>query len=638
MKEIQDLNPLLAGMGRYIQDHIIDRGRDYYEQGLVEEIKIKGPWINATVLGNYGDYNVQVHMTDFSKSRCNCPYEDYCKHMAAVVFYVASEDAGQSNNSELNSCACAVDGTEGVAENTKQRPNHQPADDLDQRLKSMEQEDLLETIKQLMKADPALRETLRLILIERERAANLHTDRIRYMGLHSSLAYYQKELPAILKECESLFTETEKDDEDRDDNWGYGYDYDDDTSAVEWNFTMGLERLHRYGQELLKLVTAEHYISGTVGLLVVVSGLEEWSEKYDDEYSGDELTEGCSEFEDYLWEALVRVSIYQSHDPQAQTFLKELIEWIVHQCKKMDDLLAWTSVLTHCVPELQYFGHLRERIMPIDKDFLRSTRLQDERCRRTLVYWWVELCLSLNQEEEAKTTACIPEGSFLSDSSVAYCFARYYERRENWCEAVNVLQTVFNESSRTNPQDYQWIIRLCERSGDEQGIKDWYEKWFLSHPDLELFKRNVALNKHNADKEAKIQRWIDAMRRKKEYVLVIGMYLYQDDIDQAWAEFIKHKDQLQINEPILIKLFKQMKKHEPAKLIPLYRDLALKNISYRERSAYAMAARWMKDLKEVCALSGKKEEWITFHGQVMTEFRRLRSLMEEIRAAGIGQP
>jgi len=43
---------------------------------------------------------------------------------------------------------------------------------------------------------------------------------------------------------------------------------------------MGLERLHRYGQELLKLVTAEHYISGTVGLLVAVMGLEEWSEKY----------------------------------------------------------------------------------------------------------------------------------------------------------------------------------------------------------------------------------------------------------------------------------------------------------------------------------------------------------------------
>jgi len=633
MKEIQDLNPLLAGMRRYIQDHIIDRGRDYYEQGLVEEIQIKGPWINATVLGNYGDYSVQVHMTDFSKSRCNCPYEDYCKHMAAVVFYVASEDAGQYDNSERNSCACAVDGTEGV----EQRLNHHPPNELDQRLESMEKEDLLGTIKQLMENDPSSREKIRLILVERERSADLRSDRVCRMGLYSSLKYYQQQFPAILKECESLFTETAMDDDEHDD-WEYSYDYDDDASEAEWDFTMGLERLHRYGQELLKLVTAEHYISGTVGLLVAVIGLKEWSEKYDDEYSGIELTEGCSEFEDYLWEALDRMSIYQAHDPQAQTFLKELIEWIVHQCKKMDDLLEWTSVLTHCVPELKYLWHLRERLMLIDKDFLRSTSLQDERHRRMLVYWWVELCLSLNQEEEAKQTACIPDSSFLSDTSVAYCFVRYYERRENWREALITLQTVLDANSRVNPQDYQWIIRLCERSGDEQGIIDWHEKWFLSHPDLELFKRNVALNKHNADKEVKIQRWIDAMRRKKEYVLVIGMYLYQNDIDQAWTEFIKHKDLLHINEPVLLKLFKQMKKHEPGKLISLYRDWALKNIGYRERQAYAKAARWMKDLREVCSLSGKSEEWITFHGQVMTEFRRLRALMEEIRAAGIGQP
>lgn len=531
-------------MDRYIPDHIIARGLKYYEQGLVEDVQIEEIWIHATVLGNYGDYNVQVHIADFSRSRCNCPYGDYCKHMAAVVYCVTREYAGGPGYSEPPSgpCMCSSDDTgAGVAETSVQQPNHQPDDDLDQCLNSMGKEDLLETIKRLMETDPSLRETIRLILIERERAANLHSDQVRRMGLYSSLAYYQKEFPAVLKECESLFTETEMDDEDEDDNWGYGYDYDDDTSATEWDFTMGLERLHRYGQELLKLVTAEHYISGTVGLLVAVIGLEEWSEKYDDEFSGSELTDGCLEFENYLWEALERVSEYQLHDPQAQTFLRELIEWIIHQCQQLDDLLAWTSVLTHCVPDLRYLWHLKERIMLLDKDFLQSARLKDERHRRILVYWWVELCLSLNQKEEAKRTACILKGSFLSDTSVAYCFVRYYERRGNWREAVMTLQTILNASSRINPQDYQWIIRLCERSGDEQGIKDWHEKWLLSHPGFDLFKRNAALSTHDADKEAKIQKWIDVMKRQKEYALVIGIYLYlDDDIDKAWAEFIKH--------------------------------------------------------------------------------------------------
>ncbi|OPX87679.1 MAG: hypothetical protein A4E53_02391 [Pelotomaculum sp. PtaB.Bin104] len=635
MKGIRDSKPLLMGMDLYIPDHIIDRGYEYYQQGLVEEVRIKEPWIYATVLGNYGDYSVHVHMSEFNKSRCDCPYEGYCKHMAAVVYYVTEEYADKPGYSEPagSPCACATDETgAGVAEAAAQQPKLQLDNDLAQRLKSMEREDLLETIEQLMETSPSLQEMIRLIILERERTANLHSDKVRQMGLYTSLAYYQKEIPAVLKECESWFTEIEMDDDDEDDYWEYGYRHGDETSAAEWDFTMGLDKLHRYGQELLKLVTAEHYISGTVGLLVAVVGLEDWSAKYEDEYSESELTDGCLDFENYLWEALELVGQYQFHDPQAQTFLQELIEWIVNQCKQLDDLIAWTSVLTHCVPDLRYLWHLKKRIMLLDKDFLLSTRLRDERHRRILVNWWVELCLSLNQEEEAKRTASIVEGSFQSDTSVAYCFVRYYERRENWHEAVKALQTILNASSRSNPHDYQWIIRLCERSGNELGVKDWYEKWFLAHPAFDLFRQNVAIISNDADKEGKIQKWIDFMSHQKEYTLVIGMYLYLDDIDKAWAAFVKHKGQIQMDEPLLIKLFREMKNHNPAKLIPLYRDLALKNISRRERSAYARAARWMKDLQEVCALSGKETEWTTFYGRIMTEYRRFRALMEEIRA------
>ncbi|GBF35442.1 SWIM zinc finger family [Desulfocucumis palustris] len=632
MKKNHDLNKLLAAMESYIPDYIIERGLEYYENGLVENVNIDGQWVHATVLGNYGDYNVKVHMADFSKSRCSCPYEDYCKHMAAVVYQLTREYAGEQGYSEPagGPGRYKPDETESVAEPSAKQPD----DDLDQRLKSMGREDLLGAIKQLMETDPSSREKIRLILVEHERTADLHSDRVCRMGLYSSLKYHQQQFSAILKECESLFTEIDMNDEDSDDDWGYGNEYAEDA----WNFTMGLERLHRYGRELLKLVTSEHYISGTVGLLVAVKGLEEWIDKYDDEYSGSELVDGCSEFENYLWEALAIVGQCQLHDPQAQTFLRELIDWVVHQCKQLDDLLAWTAVLTHCVPERRYLWHLKERIMQLDRDFLRSDRLQDERARRALVYWWVQLCLSLNQEEEAKQTACILGETLQADNSLAYCFVRYYERREEWQEAVRTLQNILNANSRVNPQEYQWIIHLCQQSGDKQGVKEWHEKWFLSHPDLDLFKRNAALHKDDDDKEARIQKWIDAMRRKREYALAIGMHLYLDDIDKAWAEFIRHKDRIEIDEPLLLKLFKKMKKHEPARLIPLYRDLALINISRRGRRAYAKAARWMKDLREVCSLSGKSEEWAAFHGQVMTEYRRFRSLMEEIRAAGIGQP
>lgn len=638
MKERFDLKSLLTGMNQYIRDYIIDRGFVYYEQGLVEDVLINEPWVHATVLGNYGDYKVQVHLTDFSKSRCSCPYDDYCKHMAAVVYYAARECAEHPDYSEPAGihfrCGSGEAGA-GVTETFIRRPNRQPDDVLHQRMKSMGNDDLLKTISRLMEIEPSTRETIQLILIERERTANLRSDRVRRMGLYKSLAYYQKKFPAILKQCDSLFTVIETDD-DRYDNDRYESCYDDDyPSMTVWDFTKGLEILNRYAQELLKMVTAEHYISGTVGLLVAVIELEGWSDKYNN-YGDSKLSDACSEIEVCLWKALERVGKYQLHDPLAQTFLLELIDWIIQQCKQPGDLLAWTSILDHCIPEPRYLWHLKEQITKLDKDFFQSARLQNEKQRRTLASWWVELCLFLNQEEEAKQTADIVEGSSQSGTSVLYSFVRYYERLGRWREAVITLQNILNKKTVINPHDFQWIIRLCERSGNRQGIKDWYEKWFLSHPDFDLFKRNFDFIKHDADKEAKIQGWLEELRQKKEYELVIGIYLnHLNNTDKAWSEFVKNKGRLQMDKPLLLKLFNTMKKHAPAKLIPLYRELALSNISNKNRPAYAMAARWMKELKEVCGLSGKKEEWTAFFGQVMTEYRRFRSLMAEIRAAGI---
>ncbi|MDD4335553.1 MAG: SWIM zinc finger family protein [Desulfotomaculaceae bacterium] len=641
MKEGHDFKLLLMEMNRYVQDYIVDRGLAYYEQGLVEDVRIKEPWIHATVLGNYGDYKVKVHMTDFSKSRCGCPYDDYCKHMAAVVYYLIRECAELPGYSEPAGFSRAgASGEAGTSETLEQEPDRQPDNALQQLLRNLEKDDLLETITRLVEIEPSTKETLRLILTERERNVNLHSDRVHQLGLYSSLAYHQKRFPSILKECESMFTKIEAADEDSFDRYEYGY-HDDDgyDDMTEWDYTKGLEIMRRYGEELLKMVTAEHYISGTVGLLVAVIEMDDWIDNYSNEYGESELVDFCSEFEDYLWEALERVRDYQLRDPQAQTFLQELIDWAVLQCKKLDDLSIWISVLNNCIPDKRYLWHLKERIIKLDRDFFQSAHLDDEKHRSILVSWWVELCLSLGLEEEAKQTAGILEGSSQPETSVAYSFVRYYEKLERWPEAIVAMQTILNTGSMISPHDYQHIVRLYERSGNMQGMKDWYEKWFLSYPDFELFKQNTAHIKDDTDKEDKILRWLEHLEQKREYILLISIYLnHLVDIDKAWSVFLKHKVLLQVDEPVILKLFKTMKSAAPAKLIPVYRELALNNISNKNRPAYARAAKWMKDLREVCGVSGNEETWTAFHKKIMTEYRRLRALMEEIRAAGIGQP
>ena len=48
----------------------------------------------AFVTGNAGNYEVVIDLEDFSESNCECPYENYCKHMAAVVYDM--QGAGES--------------------------------------------------------------------------------------------------------------------------------------------------------------------------------------------------------------------------------------------------------------------------------------------------------------------------------------------------------------------------------------------------------------------------------------------------------------------------------------------------------------------------------------------------------------
>ncbi|WP_206916615.1 SWIM zinc finger family protein [Alicyclobacillus suci] len=69
-------------------EHILNRGLSYYHEGRVVFVEMVGRTLVADVTGSeFYDVALDldwVHM----RSRCSCPYEDICKHMAAVFFEV----------------------------------------------------------------------------------------------------------------------------------------------------------------------------------------------------------------------------------------------------------------------------------------------------------------------------------------------------------------------------------------------------------------------------------------------------------------------------------------------------------------------------------------------------------------------
>ena len=85
---------LLHDITKWIPKYIMDKGYEYYEEGHVEDVEIQDKKIFAFVTGNAGDDEVIIDLEDFAKSSCECPYENLCKHMAAVVYDIQS--AGES--------------------------------------------------------------------------------------------------------------------------------------------------------------------------------------------------------------------------------------------------------------------------------------------------------------------------------------------------------------------------------------------------------------------------------------------------------------------------------------------------------------------------------------------------------------
>lgn len=74
----------------YFSETILNRGWGYYRGRAVSRLQMEGHCARALVAGTKS-YQVQLDFHNFPASACTCPYDDYCKHMAAVLFEIAAQ-------------------------------------------------------------------------------------------------------------------------------------------------------------------------------------------------------------------------------------------------------------------------------------------------------------------------------------------------------------------------------------------------------------------------------------------------------------------------------------------------------------------------------------------------------------------
>lgn len=100
---------------RKFDDHILERGYDYYRNKRVNILSVKDEMITATVEG-MDTYDVEITLSKglIIDMECSCPYAEsgsYCKHMAAVLYTDDNDHSREDGEESIVDFVTRVDAT-----------------------------------------------------------------------------------------------------------------------------------------------------------------------------------------------------------------------------------------------------------------------------------------------------------------------------------------------------------------------------------------------------------------------------------------------------------------------------------------------------------------------------------------------
>ncbi len=162
----------------------IQRGEEYWHDGMVVEIAITGTTVKARVLGNYlPQYEVIIDLLQSRRrlnARCTCPIGQGCKHVVAVILALRNEwrDTLERHLSFLESNPLGVDLLD-MLQNPRNATNV-----LQTILKKVEHDELVRILAEVLPSHPqALIELTSLFTRHEPSARELQDKDLRYKDL-----------------------------------------------------------------------------------------------------------------------------------------------------------------------------------------------------------------------------------------------------------------------------------------------------------------------------------------------------------------------------------------------------------------------------------------------------------------------
>ncbi|CAH1219371.1 hypothetical protein PAECIP111892_04731 [Paenibacillus auburnensis] len=82
-------NKLISDAAYYFDDLTLKRGFQYYKQNRVQTFSISEPRKMRAMVEGRENYGVYINLDNFPGNYCDCPVNEPCKHIAAVLMYYA---------------------------------------------------------------------------------------------------------------------------------------------------------------------------------------------------------------------------------------------------------------------------------------------------------------------------------------------------------------------------------------------------------------------------------------------------------------------------------------------------------------------------------------------------------------------
>lgn len=341
---------------------------------------MNGDTIEAIVLGSSGEYETRVNILDFGQSQCDCPYDDYCKHMVAVVYATAQEDIQRPQMGGMK------------AEVT---PDH-----LVRGLSELHQEQLLKVLELSLQDKPEWASHLHLWL-DRWKSGQSLRENLAEMDVQETLVYFRDRVAEVIAEAETMFKFEQWEPEPR-----YNRRYDrwrdpDDEEGV-WDYQEGVKHIQHWCDELEETAKGTTVMSALLGLGITLVAVSAWTSRNPEEVEI-ELTDAVTSCEVALERTAVKLHHQLTVQPDLRKSVVHFTNWIAEQGSDMLDLGDWTQVLSACLLDGQHLRQFKEHLLRTNPNFLHSTELYQpvvqievadrhyNETGRYLVDWWCNL-------------------------------------------------------------------------------------------------------------------------------------------------------------------------------------------------------------------------------------------------------